>query len=246
MPFGLSREVPADKTAAWGARFIYPDDMLPDRQSFPGMETPAGQSLKAWLNSGALGKARKAARRMADTYKITPRTSETVTLFEDSFGKILASPNASHGYLYVVGFAKDESVEYKPTRFYIPKPDITDEMVPHELNATHVMRVYLNQDRKPIFWSGVMALPQIGDEIYVKSGKPEPFVVKGYFEEDGYLGVMALPVKRTKKAILQLKREIALERKEGRDPAAWVEEGLRCYFAVEISLTRPVARKKVA
>lgn len=104
--FGLHEAVPAEATAAWGARWIFPDDMLPDRQSFPGMDTPEGQQLRTWLNGGALHKARTHARKLADQCGISHDSDKTVTLFEDETGKIVGNPRASYGYLYVAGWIK--------------------------------------------------------------------------------------------------------------------------------------------
>lgn len=106
--FGLSRVLPAGLTAAWGARWIFPNDMLPDRQSFPGIETETGQRLRTWLNAGALCKARAAAATMAKKYRLTTASSEEVTLYEDSTGIIMGSPNASYGYLYVAAWLKED------------------------------------------------------------------------------------------------------------------------------------------
>lgn len=111
LEFGLNAELPDSVTAAWGARWIFPNDMLGDRQSFPGMETGAGQILQQWLNDGkALAKASKAALQLSNRYELLPRDSETVTLYEDEVGIIKGNPLASFGYLYVVAYLKAEAL----------------------------------------------------------------------------------------------------------------------------------------
>ena len=104
--FGLSEVVPTGKEAAWGARWIYPNDMVHDRQDFHGIDTAEGQKLMTWLNSGAITKARNRAAELDDSFDINRTDEETVTLYEDETGIIQANPKRSHGYLYVAGWVK--------------------------------------------------------------------------------------------------------------------------------------------
>jgi hypothetical protein len=120
--FGYNRGIPEGVTVAWGARWIFPDDMLSDRQSFPGMGTPDGQFLLKWLNGGAIAKAKEAARKMHDpaTYctakerkdpnlpRLFRDEDKERILYQDSTGIIKANPQASHGYLYVCAYLKGE------------------------------------------------------------------------------------------------------------------------------------------
>ena len=102
--FGL-RTLPDGVTVAWGARLIWPDDLLRDRQDMVGDETER-ERLSKWLNGGALGAALTEARRMADAYELKGSEDRTVTLFEDEQGVVQANPQASHGYLYVAAWLK--------------------------------------------------------------------------------------------------------------------------------------------
>jgi len=106
--FGLKSAIPEGVPAAWGARLIYPDIMLPDRQSWEGFDTPAGQVLKDWLNGGALRKALEQALKLVDSGQLDPQDSKQVTLFEDTNGIIVASPQKSFGYLYTAAWLKPE------------------------------------------------------------------------------------------------------------------------------------------
>lgn len=109
LQFGLTTALPDGITTAWGARLIFPDDLLHDRQSFPGMETEAGGRLKDWLNKGgALREALAAARKMSKNFKLSPESRDIVTLFEDIVGRIDANPESSYGYLYVAAWLKHE------------------------------------------------------------------------------------------------------------------------------------------
>jgi hypothetical protein len=108
LAFGLNKELPAGATAAWGARWIFPNDMLPDRQDFAGMETPAGVKLKAWLNGVGIRKAKDMAERLDKQGSLYRDENRTATLYEDLTGVIVGNPQASHGYLYVAAWLKEE------------------------------------------------------------------------------------------------------------------------------------------
>jgi hypothetical protein len=82
--------------------------MVHDRQDFPGMDTPAGLKLKAWLNGGALGRAKATARALAEAGVMTQVDMQTRILFGDAVGCIKASPKGSWGYLYVCAYLNEE------------------------------------------------------------------------------------------------------------------------------------------
>lgn len=109
--FGLSRAVPESASAAWGARWIFPDDVVWDRTSWHNFESDSGQKLMKWLDSGALMRAREGARRLSSSGKLSQVSQETVTLHEDDLGKIVGNPQRSHGYLYVSAWLKEEAVD---------------------------------------------------------------------------------------------------------------------------------------
>lgn len=102
--FGL-RDVPEEVACAWGARLIWPDDLLPDRQDTMGSRKGVFV-LTDWLNGGPLKAARAEARRMADAYELKGSEDREVTLFEDETGVVKANPQGSHGYLYVAAWLK--------------------------------------------------------------------------------------------------------------------------------------------
>lgn len=119
--FGYNNGIPDGVMVAWGARWIFPDDMLPDRQGFQGLETADGQYLLKWLNGGAIAKAKENVRKMHDPFTYCtakekknpnlPRLfrdeDKEVVLFEDERGIIKANPQASHGYLYVCAYLQE-------------------------------------------------------------------------------------------------------------------------------------------
>lgn len=110
LEWGLREEVPEAATTAWGARWIFPDDVLWDRQDFVNMQTPDGERLKNWLNgasrdnmSGALAKSRAAARKLPKSFQ---QESTVIVLHEDGAGVVKANPKGSYGYLYVCAYLK--------------------------------------------------------------------------------------------------------------------------------------------
>jgi hypothetical protein len=104
LAFGL-REIPATVTCAWGARLIWPNDLVWDRQDIDG-STEAVDALRSWLNDGPLRSALGQAYALAEHFELSPRSEEIVTLYEDEHGIVRASPQASSGYLYVAAWLK--------------------------------------------------------------------------------------------------------------------------------------------
>jgi hypothetical protein len=102
--YGL-RNIPADVTTAWGARWIWPNDMVHNRQDLQG---PDKDKLIAWLNGGAIAAARVAAPSLIQI-GLSPREDREVVLYEDERGVIKANPQGSHGYLYVAAWLKGEA-----------------------------------------------------------------------------------------------------------------------------------------
>lgn len=105
--YGL-RELPERVTSAWGARWIWPNDLVYDRQDWLG-PPEAGLELQDWLNNGPLREARDRAAQMAQQYELRQTDDQTVTLFEDERGIIRANPQNSSGYLYVAAWLKSST-----------------------------------------------------------------------------------------------------------------------------------------
>jgi hypothetical protein len=101
LAFGLSHAVPEEVTTAWGARLIEPNDLLHDRQDLQSDNDEAKAKLIAWLNGGGIAGARTALRDLR-----LPQSRDVATVYEDDQGVIVASTNASHGYVYVAGWLK--------------------------------------------------------------------------------------------------------------------------------------------
>ena len=111
LSFGAVRSIPEGVETAWGARLIWPDDLLHDRQDLSG---PNADVLKAWLNGvpsgqGALRQALKAASGLGPRFALKWDEDRTVTLYEDEDGIIVGNPQGSYGYLYVAGWLKEDA-----------------------------------------------------------------------------------------------------------------------------------------
>lgn len=103
--YGADKHVPEEVTCAWGARLIFPDDLVWNRQDAFGPEEEK-QALQTWLNGGALKHALSEARRLADEYAIGDADDCMFTLLDCPHGTIVANPQGSYGYLYVAAWLK--------------------------------------------------------------------------------------------------------------------------------------------
>jgi hypothetical protein len=100
--FGAVKHIPDGVETAWGARWIWPNDLVWDRQDLRG---PNKDALKDWLNAGALNAARSAAR-LNDLHQDEDRMA---VLFEDEDGIVVGNPQGSYGYLYVAAWLKADA-----------------------------------------------------------------------------------------------------------------------------------------
>jgi len=103
--FGLRGAAPPDASAVWGARWIYPDDAVWDRQDCVGAKRER-EALLAWLSERAGARPALRARRLHETGRLRSTGGEQVTLFEDERGIVAANPRRSAGYLYLAAWLK--------------------------------------------------------------------------------------------------------------------------------------------
>jgi hypothetical protein len=102
---------PQEVKAVWGARLIWPNDLVWNRQDLQARTDEAKAELMAWLNGpnsgdGALSKALLALRTPYEL-NLNSYSNEEVVIYEDEKGKIIGSAQSSHGYLYVCGWLKE-------------------------------------------------------------------------------------------------------------------------------------------
>jgi hypothetical protein len=107
LSFGRNAGLPESVEAAWGARMIWPDDLVWDRQDMFG-SAEQRKTLAEWLNGGALKAAREKLRELALEFgDWQPGASVEETLYEDQRGRVIGSPQGSHGYVYVAAWLLD-------------------------------------------------------------------------------------------------------------------------------------------
>lgn len=97
-------DVPA-ATAAWGARWIWPNDQVYNRQDSQGDEQDLAELFK-WLRETVKGRPFDAARSLSP-YTDSDRP---VVLYEDDKGRFIGHAHSSCGYLYVVAYLKDHLI----------------------------------------------------------------------------------------------------------------------------------------
>lgn len=120
LTFGLNDAIPDGyEHAVWGARLIYPADLLWDRQDTIHLGDPTQEKrdkdlLFDWLNGTPdrahekphgqhpLALALAAVRRT-----LTPSENRQAVLYEDESGVIVGNPRASGGYVYIAAWLKE-------------------------------------------------------------------------------------------------------------------------------------------
>lgn len=103
------RTHPENLRAVWGARLIFPNDLVHDRQDLVATDDEAKTELIAWLNDVAIHATQVALGNSNWRYTNgvgSSRDSAEVVIYEDERGKVIGSPQASHGYFYVAGWLK--------------------------------------------------------------------------------------------------------------------------------------------
>jgi hypothetical protein len=104
------RTFPDSVSAVWGARLIWPDDLVHDRQDLAARDEGDKAELVRWLNGpgngdGALRKALDKLRGDGpDSLGLSYSGDQEAVIYEDTLGKIIGSAQGSYGYLYVCGW----------------------------------------------------------------------------------------------------------------------------------------------
>lgn len=109
LAFGYNQGIPEDAAAVWGARLIWPNDLLWDRQDIARHKDQASdealERLTTWLNSKAIDQMREKLRNPWDV-GLWPDNDKEAVIYEDEVGKIVGNCLGSHGYVYVVAYLK--------------------------------------------------------------------------------------------------------------------------------------------
>lgn len=112
VPYGCSRGLPDGVRVAWGARLVAPADLLHDRQGCAGGTDGCEerQQLLSWLSGGAGDAARAKLRegRYGMPMGLMGGGSQDIeTVYDDGVGCVVASPQGSHGYVYIAAWLID-------------------------------------------------------------------------------------------------------------------------------------------
>lgn len=101
---------PDDVKAVWGARLIWPNDLLFDRQDLQSRSSDDKEKLIDWLNGpnngdGAI-KYMKEVLTVPASVGLSYSGDQEAVIYEDEKGIIVGSAQSSHGYVYVCGYLK--------------------------------------------------------------------------------------------------------------------------------------------
>lgn len=120
-------------------------------------------------------------------------------------------------------------------KFFIPEPVPTGKPA-----ADSTGFAIYEVDGQQLKWSGKMPLPKIGDRIEIIMNRIGPGVVKGYFSEAGFLGVMT-SADNPPEWLRKQRKEYA---KDSTKPE-WYRNGIGCEFGNEIGpRQKPHAKAK--
>lgn len=106
---------PEDVRAVWGARLIWPNDLVANRQDLDARDDEAKAELVAWLdgNPAGTGAIKGMRANLTAPYSLGLSSDmpfeEEAVIFEDDKGKIVGSAQGSYGHLYVCGWLKEHT-----------------------------------------------------------------------------------------------------------------------------------------
>jgi hypothetical protein len=93
--------------------------------------------------------------------------------------------------------------------------------------------IYYTHDEEPLKWSAPFPLPNIGVVIRNTNNGIGPAEVVGYFQKEGYLGLMTKPLNPPEWLVKQQRDQKSME---GYDSLPnWRKNGIGCQFGAEIA-----------
>lgn len=146
----------------WGARAIfhpgtkYPIDLLPDRQTYRSEADLDPTPLMDWVNNYGLPELKKNRG-----FKHFDRGDHGFVEIREKQFTLMASPHASHGYLYIGAW------QYWPEDCKYNQKQIDPSAK----------------------WSGKAPIPAVGDDVIALINGRWEGKVTGYFVEHGYQGI---------------------------------------------------------
>lgn len=126
------RTFPDSVVAVWGARLIWPDDLVHDRQDIAARDDDDKLELIRWLNGpgsgdGALRKALDKLRGDGpESLGLSYKGDQEAVIYEDTLGRIIGSAQGSHGYLYVCGWMFKHDTDMDDSLPQVPSTPVDD------------------------------------------------------------------------------------------------------------------------
>ena len=109
LAFGYKRNIPEGVKALWGARAIYPNDVVWDRTDTVG-EQADKEDLLAWLNGEVEAEPWDAAMQMAASGWMTQDSEDEFVLYQDALGVgRRAARRGRCGYLFLHAYLRPPS-----------------------------------------------------------------------------------------------------------------------------------------
>ena len=118
------------------------------------------------------------------------------------------------------------------TRFYIDLPAFSGR-------TKEGFSIYVSREGWDLKWSAAFPLPEVGDHIWILLNNIGWAYVEGYFESDGFLGVMT----RATNPPAWLRAQRRRDNRNNPNLTAWQKKGIGCEFGAEIALKRPKVKK---
>jgi hypothetical protein len=201
LSFGYNRGLIAGVIAAWGARWIVKQnghvDQVHNRQDCFGPDDERKRLLD-YLNTEVDGAERREAARLLKAYELRTDEDKEVTLYEDQHLVVLANPQASHGYLYVVAYFKPIASAYIPQtgdyRLCLKGPAEHTGSSTTLMDGKHVDHAIYEANGQSGRWSHPKHwMPKVGERV--RMGSLGTGVVCAYFvhSPDNWFGVEVRP-----------------------------------------------------
>lgn len=113
LTLSFGRRTYPEVRAVWGARLIWPNDFLSDRQDLDAHDDESKEELIHWLDNGAIREMRLALNEPYGLGFRAPGVNfdTDILIFEDEQGKIIGSEQGSSGYVYVCAWLHNHVIE---------------------------------------------------------------------------------------------------------------------------------------
>lgn len=112
--------------------------------------------------------------------QMTSHESGLFTLYDDGFIVIKANTNGSHGYVYIIAYAKHDVIDAEAVRPPSEKPEFNEDGSPKSAPDD-------------VFWSGPRPIPVVGERVNIIRPDVGRALVIGYRVVHNYLHLITIP-----------------------------------------------------